>query len=623
MLKILINMRINKKLALFTVFFAASFILFAVISIMANSTVQINGPLYKDIMMGKDLKADVLPPRSYIVESYLVAYEMANETGSSNTQELIYQAKTLENAYNKSHSSWLEILPEGELKNAFVKDSFEPANKFYYILDHDFLNAVNKNDKVLALSILSKQLKPLYEEHKKQIEKVVGLANDYNNTEEALANSMAVKMLITLFCMMAAVVIVIMLMWYIMKKNFSPLIKVTETLKNLSEEEGDLTKRIIVDSKDEVGDLAEYFNKFVDKVQNIVRNISNTTSELGTSSKELLHVADALGVSVDNASRSITTMAAATEEMTASTADLASASEETSASVVDVTSLAENISRSINVLSDSSKDVSELVESVAVAVRKINNSLGEINRNCDRSIQITSNASEKADNTNVIINKLDMSSKQIEKIINVINDIADQTNMLALNAAIEAAGAGEAGKGFAVVANEVKELAKQTADATDEIGDQIENMQQNMYDAVKAMEVITGVINEISVITNTIADAVTGQSVSTNGILDAVVKSSERVSNITNEIAGVASNSQNTVQAISEASKGTMEIARNATEISEASNDIAENIEKINVMFQGYQETSIASGAQKTNDMANSLSKVTIKLENLVKQFKI
>ena len=121
-----------------------------------------------------------------------------------------------------------------------------------------------------------------------------------------------------------------------------------------------------------------------------------------------------------------------------------------------------------------------------------------------------------------------MVSRQIGKIVNVISDIADQTNMLALNASIEAAGAGEAGKGFAVVANEVKELAKQTAEATEEISQQIEDMQFNITCAVGSMETITDVTKEITHITNTIAAAVTEQSAITGEISNSIVRASQK-----------------------------------------------------------------------------------------------
>ena len=127
----------------------------------------------------------------------------------------------------------------------------------------------------------------------------------------------------------------------------------------------------------------------------------------------------------------------------------------------------------------------------------MSSSLNEVSKNCQKESQIAANANNQAKSTRDLMERLGVSSKEIGKVIEVINDIADQTNLLALNATIEAASAGEAGKGFAVVANEVKELAKQTAQATDQIGRQIEEMQNNTGNAVAAIEDITKIIEEI------------------------------------------------------------------------------------------------------------------------------
>lgn len=256
------------------------------------------------------------------------------------------------------------------------------------------------------------------------------------------------------------------------------------------------------------------------------------------------------------------------EEINTIIKKLASASTKTSDGIDGINTIVDGIADNTNNVSNFTKDVSTSVNSVVLAMKEINISLNEISQNCGRSKNITSDAEVKAKDTNRIIDVLNTSSKQIGKIVKVINEIADQTNMLALNAAIEAAGAGEAGKGFAVVAGEVKELARQTAESTEEIGQQIEVMQNNMSDAVSAMGTIIEVIDEMTSITNTIAAAVSEQSAVSGNISNAAVAAAEKVSLITEKTRDIAISSQNAAKSIAEASVGVKELASTATELS-------------------------------------------------------
>ncbi len=247
---------------------------------------------------------------------------------------------------------------------------------------------------------------------------------------------------------------------------------------------------------------------------------------------------------------------------------MAAASATTSSGIEQVNGIVDGIADNTNNMADFTKDVSTSVNSIVLAMKEINISLNEISQNCGRSKNITSDAEQKAKDTNHIIDVLNTSSKQIGKIVKVINEIADQTNMLALNAAIEAAGAGEAGKGFAVVAGEVKELARQTADSTEEISHQIEVMQNNMTNAVNAMGTILEVIDEMSNITNTIAAAVSEQSAVSGNISNAVVVAADKVNLITEKIKDIAFSSQDAAKSIYEASIGINDLALTASELS-------------------------------------------------------
>jgi methyl-accepting chemotaxis protein len=498
----------------------------------------------------------------------------------------------------------------------------------------------------------------------------IGLITEIDS-EEAFGSSNKLG-IITLIISVISILFIILFGFIFSRKLSNPIIKLQELMSVA--EKGDLTVRGKIQSNDEIGMLTGSFNSLCEKTSEMIKNIYESTVILNKSSDNLLQVSESMAANSEetnakttvvsatieeisagmlqtatvlaDTSGNVNVIASAVEEMSGTIRNLASAAEQTSSGVGQVSELVTQISGSISNASTSSMDVSGSVNSVATAVKEINLSLNEISKNCERSIYITSDADSKAKDTNSIIEKLNNSSKQIGKIVNVINDIADQTNMLALNAAIEAAGAGEAGKGFAVVANEVKELAKQTADATDEIGQQIEAMQSNMSGAVKSVETITNVIKEITEITNTIAAAVTEQSATTGDISNAIIKAAEKVNLITKEISDIASNSQNVARSITEASKGVSEIARSASELSSASNEVAQNSERASIrvqevartsqeiskganeISQNIQEISAASsdtatGAMATTHSAKGLTDTAVKLETLVKQFKI
>src|SRR5437667_84633 len=181
--------------------------------------------------------------------------------------------------------------------------------------------------------------------------------------------------------------------------------------------------------------------------------------------------------------------------------------------------------------------------------------------------RVAGEAVKTAEATNATVGKLGESSAEIGKVIKVITSIAQQTNLLALNATIEAARAGEAGKGFAVVANEVKELAKQTAKATEDLSQKITAIQEDTKGAVEAIGAITGVISQINDISGTIATAVEEQSATTNEMSRNVTEAAKGSGEITHNITGVAQAANNTSARVAEAQKATEQLAQMSTQL--------------------------------------------------------
>jgi methyl-accepting chemotaxis protein len=329
---------------------------------------------------------------------------------------------------------------------------------------------------------------------------------------------------------------------------------------NLSQ--GDLTQRLAIEQDDEVGKLAKSLNKMAENLRGRMKDISTSSSTLSVSSEDLSAIS--------------TQLSANAEAMTAQSNTAASATEQANANVNNISSAAEEMSSGVS--------------TVATAIEEMSASLSEVSKNCQQESQIAASANNQAKSTHDLMDRLGVSSKEIGKVIEVINDIADQTNLLALNATIEAASAGDAGKGFAVVANEVKELAKQTAQATEQISKQIEEMQASTGSAVTAIEEITKIIEQINSISYTIVSSVEEQTATVNEI----------------------------AKNVGGASLAATEIAKNVGESAKGLSDVSINI-------QGVSKSAIdtAGGIQNIKRSSQDLARLAGNFQKIVAQFKV
>jgi methyl-accepting chemotaxis protein len=350
------------------------------------------------------------------------------------------------------------------------------------------------------------------------LEVAAGVATDTQNDRVAAS---ARRMI--LIAMVVGLSISLLISMYLPKLVSTPLLRAVEALERVAQ--GDLTAEIDTHSKDEVGRMAASLKQALAMLRGSIATISGNAHTLAGSSEELASVSQEMSASAD----------------------------ETSAQA--------------NVVSAAAEQVSKNVQTVATATEEMTVSIREIAKNSSDAARVAASAVETAQRTNATVEKLGASSVEIGKVIKVITSIAEQTNLLALNATIEAARAGEAGKGFAVVANEVKELAKETAKATEDISRKIETIQGDTRGAVEAIAQISGVINQINDIQNTIASAVEEQSVTTNEIGRNVTEAARGASDIAQNITGVAQGAQSTSQGANNAQSAAGELSRMASDL--------------------------------------------------------
>ena len=279
------------------------------------------------------------------------------------------------------------------------------------------------------------------------------------------------------------------------------------------------------------------------------------------------------------------------ESISGTAVQVAGASEELSSTSQQITANSEETSAQAKVVSEATAQVSQNLQTVATGAEEMGASIKEIAKNATEAAKIAAAAVKVAETTTMTVSKLGDSSTEIGLVIKVITSIAQQTNLLALNATIEAARAGEAGKGFAVVANEVKELAKETAKATEDISRKIEAIQTDTKAAVEAIGTISGVINQINDISATIATAVEEQNATTNEMSRNVSEAAHGSSEITSNISGVA-------QAAESTSQGAGDTQKAAQQLVETSAELRRLVEQFKLNTSGSGQSSSAPRAR-------------------------
>ncbi|MEX2092980.1 MAG: PAS domain-containing methyl-accepting chemotaxis protein [Pirellulales bacterium] len=701
------NVGFKGKLMCLLAAYAVGILIFGMVAYCTINKVKVNGPIYGQIVEGKDLIADVLPPPEYIIESYLTAFKLAEQTDAEAISRLDEKLKTLKNEYDTRHEFWVATLADGPLKEALVDRSYQPAEAFYETYESKFLPAVQAGNSAKAKELLAGPLTRQYDAHRAAIDDVVKMANKQNAAIEASAAftiSRSVWMLagitacslvlfialgerlarsidkyvacstselaaigksqaviefnlngtiITanenflhatgyrldeirgqhhrMFCEPALVqssqyeefwaklnrgeyqaaeckrigksgkVVWIQASYNAILDRSGKPFKVVKYATDVTEQKLERDHNAAMNAK-----IAAYQDAEVEKVSNVLSAVAggdltqcyqvapsdhDTQAIHGTFSR----IADAVNSMCKNLhhifgnlTRNAGQLASTSTQLSATATQLASGAEETSAQSTTVAAAAEEMSTNMRNMATATEQMTTNVDTVATAVNELTSSIGEIAKTAEQAARIADTAATLTKSSNETIGQLGAAAEEIGKVIQVIQDIAEQTNLLALNATIEAARAGEAGKGFAVVATEVKELARQTAGATEDIRNRIQHIQGSTAEAIRSIGEVGDAIRQVNQTSATIASAVEEQS--------SIAKQ-------------IAARVNETADAVGTVSTGVVESAT-------ACGEVARNITGVN---QASRQT--AQGASQTETVATELSKISEQLRTAVGHF--